>query len=129
MKTAVILAVVLVASPAWAQYKCTGPDGSVSFQQAPCPDAAQAKRLDLPKPPPPDGRDHVRLALAEGRYITGMTRAELDQVMGAPASVTRSFVAGKWHEQVVYRYPGRTVYMYLTDGVLDSFQDSEHARR
>lgn len=35
-KKAFFLIVALLAAPAWAVNKCTGPDGKVSFQDAPC---------------------------------------------------------------------------------------------
>lgn len=65
MKTLLILmTATAIAAPAWAINKCTGPDGKVSFQDAPCasneraeslrarsgnnvaPQAAPAKRVD-----------------------------------------------------------------------------------
>lgn len=54
----VILWVGLVGlfGPAWGQYKCTGPDGRVSFQQVPCSTGGRAERLQLrdsrPEPDP-----------------------------------------------------------------------------
>lgn len=128
MKHAAAVVLALASLPALAQFKCTGADGRVSFQQQPCEPAAAAQRLELPPPAPEDPRQEVRDALARGRFVVGMNRSELDRVMGPPASVTRSWIAGKAQEQLVYRYPGRTVFMYMTDGVLTSFQDSERAR-
>lgn len=45
---------------AWAINKCTNKDGSVSFQDAPCPREADSKALEIKVPPPasrgPSGR-------------------------------------------------------------------------
>jgi len=46
MKTLLILvAATALAAPAWAINKCTGPDGKVSFQDAPC--EGQGARIDV----------------------------------------------------------------------------------
>lgn len=42
---AVLLSVAFVSAPAWAINKCTGPDGKVSFQDAPC--AGKGEKLDV----------------------------------------------------------------------------------
>lgn len=39
---------LLASSPAWAIHKCIGPDGRVSFQDAPCP--GQGEQIELPAP-------------------------------------------------------------------------------
>ena len=36
MKKAMFLIAALLVAPAWAVNKCTGPDGKVAFQDAPC---------------------------------------------------------------------------------------------
>lgn len=36
------LAALVVCAPAWAVNKCTGPDGRVVYQQAPCPNSAKS---------------------------------------------------------------------------------------
>lgn len=38
-------AALLAASPAWAINKCKGPDGKISFQDAPCP--GQGEKIDV----------------------------------------------------------------------------------
>ena len=45
MKLTVLLCTLLLAAPAWAVNKCTGPDGKVSFQDAPC--AGKGEQLDV----------------------------------------------------------------------------------
>lgn len=129
MKHALVAALFLAASgTAIAQFKCTGPDGKVAFQEAPCDRSAAAQRLDLAKPAPDDGRQHVRDALARGRFVTGMNRREIDRVMGVRPEVSRSWVAGMEIVHLTYRYADRTVYMTLRDGLLDSFTDTGNVR-
>lgn len=59
IKTLAALAAAVMVSPAWAVNKCTGPDGAVMFQDAPC--SASAKKAEA-----------VRAAPA----VTGKTRQE-----------------------------------------------------
>lgn len=48
IKLAVFLAAALSAAvPAWAVNKCTGPDGKVMFQDAPCPGTGITVAEDL----------------------------------------------------------------------------------
>ncbi len=42
LKPALFAAVLLIAAPAWAINKCTGPDGKVTYQEAACPADAKA---------------------------------------------------------------------------------------
>lgn len=39
---AVLMAALMVCAPSWAVNKCTGPDGKVSFQDAPCSGRGEA---------------------------------------------------------------------------------------
>lgn len=49
MKIAMLWAsLLLAASPAWAINKCTGPDGKVAYQDAPCGNASKAVEVKLP---------------------------------------------------------------------------------
>lgn len=41
------LAALLLATPAWAVNKCTGPDGKVAFQDAPCASTAKAEAVKI----------------------------------------------------------------------------------
>lgn len=45
-----LAAVLLAASPAWAVNKCTGPDGKVGYQDAPCAKDARASTITAPAP-------------------------------------------------------------------------------
>lgn len=46
-RQAATLVLAVAAGTCWAQYKCTGPDGRVSFQQLPCPASASAQKLTI----------------------------------------------------------------------------------
>ena len=41
VKVAAVLFLAAAVSPAFAQFKCTGPDGKVAFQQGPCDSSAK----------------------------------------------------------------------------------------
>jgi hypothetical protein len=44
MRTVLGIVLVVAASPAFAQYKCTGADGKVAFQQTPCINAQEQQQ-------------------------------------------------------------------------------------
>jgi hypothetical protein len=111
-----------VTSPAWAQYKCPGG----VFQQQPC---EGGEKLNLQKAPPSDGRENIRAFMAKGWASEGMTRAEVVRVWGRPATSNRSSYEGRWSEQMVYRWPDKTVYLYLRDDVVTSFSEHKHENR
>lgn len=122
-----LLAIVLATGMAHAANKCTAPDGTVSFQDAPCAAREKAERLALPAAPATPSRpEHILRAIAEKRIVPGMLRSELDRMMGGqPDSFTRSMSANAVHYQLVYRSPRRTLYVYTEDGVVVSTQESE----
>ncbi len=119
------LALVAAASAAQAQFKCTGPDGAVSLQQAPCPAQARSEPLALPPPSAEAQRpEHIRRAVAEGRVAIGMTRAELIRSAGRlPDHNSTSVAANEVRRQMVYRFDTRTLYVYLTNDIVTSFSD------
>lgn len=56
---AILLATLLVAASAPAAtaqslFKCTAPDGRVTYQETPCTGERSQRRLDNPRPPSPD---------------------------------------------------------------------------
>lgn len=121
------LSLVLVASAAHAQFKCTGADGSVSFQQAPCAASARAERLNLPEPPKRTALEQaVEWAIANRRVLPGMNRGELKRVMRAdPDRVNTTVAGGVRTEQQIYRRTASTVYVYLDDGIVSAVQVTE----
>jgi hypothetical protein len=38
---------LMCLEPAWAQYKCEGPEGKIGFQQTPCAPGERQQSLDL----------------------------------------------------------------------------------
>ena len=73
MKTLILAcALVSLGTPSWAVNKCTGPDGKVSFQDAPC--AGKGEKLD------------VRPAAGDAPTKTGVTTQPQAAVPAAPAS-------------------------------------------
>jgi hypothetical protein len=121
------IALVAAALPAYAQFKCTGPDGTVSFQQAPCTTAERSERLVLPASAPTSDRPEiVRWALAKRRIVAGLTRDELRRVMlAAPERVNTTVAGGVRSEQQIYHRDGATFYVYLDDGVVTAVQVRE----
>ncbi|RVU45340.1 DUF4124 domain-containing protein [Rubrivivax rivuli] len=124
-----ILPVVLAlaACSAHAQFKCTGKDGAVSFQDAPCAGQERAEKLALPAAAPTPARPpHILRAIAEKKIVPGMTRAELDRMIGGPPDrFTRSMSAEVVRHQLVYASSRRTLYVYTEDGVVVSTQEVE----
>lgn len=119
------LVLVFAAAGAHAQFKCVGPDGSVSLQQAPCATGQRAERLELP-PPEPLRPEHIRVAIAQGRVVTGMTRAEVDRAAGRkPLRSTTSTYADGQDQQLIYRVNGKRLYVYLRDGVVTSYSGED----
>lgn len=43
LRFAFVIALITAAAPSWAVNKCTAADGSVTFQEAPCPGSAKTK--------------------------------------------------------------------------------------
>lgn len=122
MKIAALI--LLAAGAAHAQYRCEAPDGSTSFQQAPCPAGTASKRLELP-PPATERPEHIRRAIAERRVVAGMTREEVERAAGrAPDHVTTSVAPEAIRRQLVYRFGGRTLYIYTVDDIVESFTEA-----
>jgi hypothetical protein len=137
-----LLAFLLAAPEAWAQtmFKCTGADGRVAFQQTPCDTGrgGKAEQLQVPQTNVVEGNPAgdaslraeasrsaaVRLAIARGQLVTGMTEAELQQAMGQPTVVNTNNVDGRISRQFVYRLPdGSTRYVYTRDGLTYASQE------
>ncbi len=151
MRFLMFLALMVATVPASAQtmFKCTGTDGRVSFQQAPCDThkGAKAQEMAVPQANVVEGNpageaslrteaqrsQAVRLAIARGQLVTGMTEAEVVRLMGQPAVVNTDNFEGRVSRQLVYRYPdGSTRYVYTRDGLTYASQDrpgTGHARQ
>ncbi len=122
------LVLSLAAGGAHAQFKCTAPGGAVSMQQAPCPPGHASAPLVLPPASTtPERPERIRHALSLNRVVLGMTHAEVTRAMGGEADRINRTVRGSGvdHQLVYRRSRGGSTYIYLTDGIVTSFSDSE----
>ena len=132
----------LTSFPSNAQYKCKQDGGSVIFQQTPCPAGAQQEKIQLhhnvPTPVNPQAavlsqvkarederRRLIQEAIANGRPMVSMTGVELERAMGTPDKINAAQYGSSFHDQVIYYRNGRTLYVYLRDGVVTSIQHTE----
>ncbi|HXZ48576.1 MAG TPA: DUF4124 domain-containing protein [Usitatibacter sp.] len=82
------------AGPASAEvFRCTAPDGSVSYQQLPCPAKESSRALDIPSSfPAPDVQERARLFEREAAldrrleaWRERVSREEIARAMQPPA--------------------------------------------
>ena len=110
-----ILAPVLLAllvTQAQAQFKCTAPDGSVTFQQAPCATAAKSEALKIaksdraPRPPNRGTGEEIRV---------GMRLIDVVHALGdaSPRAINDFESAGGKRSQWIYERDGYTLYVYM----------------
>lgn len=58
-------------------------------------------------------------------FAIGMTKDQVTRALGQPVRVNRTVRANSVSEQWIYELSGRkTIYPYIDDGILRSFQDS-----
>lgn len=82
------LALLTVAPSAWAINKCTGPDGKVSYQEAPCPNASRSQEVAQP---PMSAADASKLWQFQ-RSVDSMTNETTCAVISPPMhAVGRSY--------------------------------------
>ena len=143
IKTAAAAALLTLATaPAWAVNKCTGPDGAVVFQDAPCAGKGEVLKVSpamghATSAAPSDGaararaelaainmRAETRAAIERGEPLVGMTEAELQQAMGNPSRANLANYNGAQHNQLIYERGGRTWYVYTDGGVVRSIQNT-----
>lgn len=121
-----------VAASANAAYKCKRPDGSVAFQDLPCPSETTAERIRLPPPntigAAADRPEHIRAAIAGRRPEVGMTIAELERAIGAPDKVNAAQYGREFKDQLIYYTETRTIYVYTTNGIVTAVQNTEGGR-
>lgn len=143
IKHAALAAIALAVSPAWAINKCTGPDGSVVFQDAPCAgkgealkvspasghaapaaagDSAAKARAELAAV---NRRADIRAAIERREPVIGMTEVELLQAMGQPDRANLANYNGTPHNQLIYERGARTLYVYTDAGLVKAIQNSE----
>lgn len=131
-------AFLAAAAPAAAVQKCTGPDGKVTFQDAPCANGS-GEKLHI-RPASGQGGGNAATADAEARLrklkrdnemaeairthkpLVGMSEAQLQEAMGPPTKVNANNYKGVQSTQVIYERPTESWYVYTTDGFVDSIQ-------
>lgn len=142
--TICVLAFFVVLKEAWAVNKCTGPDGKVSFQDAPCTDG-KAEALRIRPASGAAASNGVATADAQARLakmkqdnelaqairthtpLVGMTLAQLQDAMGLPTKVNADNYNGTQREQVIYERPNETWLVYTRSGVVESIQHRPRA--
>lgn len=127
-QTHLFAAIVLLHSQAWAVNKCTGPDGKVSFQDAPCDlSAKSSEKLKLPDVAPTTAEDsRINAAIAAQRLRIGMTAQHVRRSWGAPTKINLSVGSYGKHEQWIYaRGDFVSQYVYLQNGVVTSMQSPQ----
>jgi len=133
-----LLSLLALSLPAAAQFRCRAPDGSISFQQNPCPNGHGQQKLDMRVDQPaaaatsPDyssplseleRQRKVREAIMAGRPMVSMTRAELDSAMGSPLRSSSGQVGPDSTDQLYYQRGGRGFYVSLRNGLVVAFDD------
>lgn len=143
IKAALIALTCLAVSPAWAVNKCTGADGAVVFQDAPCAGKGEALNVrpasGAARPVSADSaalkakgelaavnwRAEVRGAIERREPLVGMTQAELLDAMGQPDRSNLANYNGVPHNQLIYERGGRTLYVYTDAGMVKAIQNTE----
>lgn len=136
----ILIALCAINTPAMAQFKCDV-GGKSTYQDMPCASKGESIKL-TPGSGHADAstvdavaknkkmvadtnwRGKVNEAIATGKPLVGMTRAELDQAMGAPTKVNAANYAGVLKDQIIYRQPSQTWYVYTVQGLVESIQNT-----
>lgn len=115
----------LAAAPAWAVNKCTGPDGAVVFQDAPCAGKGETIKV-TPASGSSNTPPHFSNALAQGKIMVGMTAEQVRRAWGAPSKINATLTGSGKSEQWVYEGARfRNQYVYLDNGVVRSIQSPQ----
>jgi hypothetical protein len=140
LKYIVLIALCAINTTAMSQFKCDV-GGKATYQDMPCADKGAAIKLT-----PGSGnaeaaatgeavtkskkmiadvnwRSKVQEAIAGGKPLVGMTHTELDQAMGAPSKVNAANYSGVLKDQIIYRQPSQTWYVYTVQGIVESIQN------
>ena len=139
LKPTFFLIAALLAAPAGAVNKCTGPDGKVSFQDKMC-DYGTAETLKI-RPVSSVSTNSAAVAndpnaslqklkrdndIAEAirihKPLVGMTVAQLQEAMGRPTKVNGANYSGNQSDQLIYERPQETWYVYPRNGFVESVQ-------
>jgi hypothetical protein len=136
----ILILSVLTLNAAWAINKCATQGGGYVFQDLPCigkgetikvmpgsgsADAGTSDAIAKSKKmvADVDWRSKVQEAISSHYPLIGMTRSELDQAMGTPTTVNASNYSGVLKDQIIYRQPRQTWYVYTEQGLVSSIQN------
>ena len=131
------LTIGLISTSSWAVNKCTGADGKVSYQEAPCAGSGQALNVRTTSSPgAADSQSEAQARLSKLKRdnamaeairtntpIVGMTMSELEKAMGPATKVNADNYNGTRRDQVIYERPRETWYVYTTNGRVESVQN------
>lgn len=132
MKHAAIVAILLLlaATGASAQkvYRCTSPEGNISFQQTPC-EPGRGGELAVRPANVLEVAPDVQRRL-ERNASGAMSEAEMLQQFGRPESVNTTIVGDQVRRQHVYRMAdGSTRYLYTRNGEVYAAQHFQGTHR
>jgi hypothetical protein len=138
---AVMLAALMATGQANAINKCTGPDGKVVFQDAPCAGKGEAVRILGAGQADPNSqgaqywqREVARQkrsaaideAIANRSVSIGMNSDEVIKSWGRPSKINKTVTSSGVQEQWVYNRGGhKTQYVYMDNGVVRTIQSPE----
>lgn len=144
MKKYLLICCMLVSASAAAQvYKCTV-NGKTVYADNPCDSKAvvvpimrgptlaesnAARTSQATLKAEMDRRSSIRAAIDAGEPRVSMTEQELYDAMGRPNRVNAGNYSGSRQDQLIYDRYSRTWYVYLTDGIVTSIQNSERIGR
>lgn len=120
------LALSAIALPSLAVNKCTGPDGKVVFQDAPCTGKGEAITVRPASGSQSSVSPSAANAIAQNRLYVGMTAGEVRRSWGAPSKINSTVNGRGTSQQWVYdRGQFKAQYVYLDNGVVSSIQSPE----
>jgi hypothetical protein len=126
LRTLALAAAALAVSPAWAVNKCTGPDGQITFQDAPCAGKGETITVRPASGSQSSVSPAVANAIARGRVMVGMTADQVRRSWGAPTKINSTVNGQGTSQQWVYdRGQFKAQYVYLDNGVVRSIQSPE----
>lgn len=73
----------------------------------------------------PDRPHAILKAVAAGTWAVGMTEEEVRLAIVRPDDINRTVTGDAIHEQWVWDNGGKTYYLYLTNGILTSWQETD----
>ena len=142
IRQALILSAAMLFAPAWAVIKCTGADGKIAYQEAPCVDTSKSESLDVP-PANPSSKESPYAALLQERLRNAQKACDVSDLpvypqigwteekflqctrYGAvirPSAVNITESVNGISRQYVYRNAGS--YIYTVNGIVTAVQTS-----